>query len=283
MSKFIVFGDGSFGIRGAAKRLANQAEQSGLFTGGVKRWDVQALRSDFSDDYPEVLHFILSQKKGFGLWVWQPLILLKELLDASENEILVMLDAGCQFNLNPDSLNRFSDYIEKVHETGALFTQIRTGSFGLQKLDEIYWNKRETLVEIPTSIENLRSNQIQSGIVIVKRSEKSIEFVREWLRLCALDDFRLVREVDDRTFEIDGFQSHRYSQAVLSLLVKNSNFSVIQDETYWSPDWSTGLAFPIWAMRNRSGGDAHRRNFSDLVKIVFARLERKVQDFGRTN
>lgn len=277
MLKFIVFGDGSFGIRGAANRLANQAQKSGLFDGGVKRWDATALRLTFSEDYSDVLNFIFNQKKGFGLWVWQPLILLKELLDSPEGEILVMLDAGCQLNLNPASLNRFDEYIEIVEEMDALFTQIRTGSFGLAQLAEIYWNKCETLSEIPTSSEYLRCNQIQSGIILIKRSDKSIRFVEEWLRLCTMDDFRLIRDVEDRSLEIEGFQSHRYSQAVLSLLVKNSDFSVVQDETYWSPNWSTGLSFPIWAMRNRSGGDAYRRNLSDLVKIGFARLERRLQ------
>lgn len=279
MNKFVVFGDGSVGIRGAANRLGRQAKESGLFSSGVKIWDAKTLELCFSSEYPEALQFILSHRKGFGYWVWQPMILLYELLESSEDDILLMLDAGCQLNICPSSIGRFNEYVDLVHETGALFMQIRRGSFGLGRLEEVYWNKRETVAEIPTSGEALNSNQIQSGIICMRRNQANIEFVQEWLRLCLLDNFRLTLDAQDVASEIDGFQSHRYSQSILSLLVKNSHYSVIQDETYWAPNWSNGTAFPIWAMRNRSGGDAYRRNLVDKVKIALAKMERGILEF----
>jgi len=67
------------------------------------------------------------------------------------------------------------------------------------------------------------------------------------------------------------------------MLVKaDGNFSVIPDETYWGPNWHTGLGAPIWAMRNRSGGDAYRRNVVDLFWILIAKADRLIRDkFGR--
>jgi hypothetical protein len=78
--------------------------------------------------------------------------------------------------------------------------------------------------------------------------------------------------------QLRSYQSHRWEQSILSLLVKQRGFTLIQDETFFAPDWELGNDFPIWAMRNRSGGDAFRRNFVDLFKIGLAKFSRQFYD-----
>lgn len=279
--KFVVFGDGFIGLRQAAHRLARQATETGMFGSGVEIWNVDRLVKIFGNSNPEVLSFINSNKKGLGYWVWQPLILLYSMQNAEENEVILMLDAGCQINMTTEAIARFQEYLVFVEDKDALFMQIKEGSFGIEAYEEIYWNKRKVIERINVREESLQTPQIQSGIILIKNSPDALRLVQDWLNLCIENNFEFITDTDDPSDEVSGFISHRYSQAVLSLLVKRGGYCILQDETYWAPDWEVGTNFPIWAMRNRSGGDAFRRNIFDLSLIVLARLERITLRFLR--
>jgi hypothetical protein len=152
--------------------------------------------------------------------------------------------------------------------------QIQSGSFGDEKFLDREWSKKSLLEQLDPDQFYRYTPQIQSGIILMAKDDMTIDFARRWLELSQRDNHFLLKSPESVELEDPWFRGHRWEQSILSLLVKGSNFSYIPDETYWHPDWRNGANFPIWAMRNRSGGDSYRRNSTDLIKIALSRLVR---------
>jgi hypothetical protein len=276
MSKLVTFGDGSVGIRSAAKRLCNQAITSGYFMDPPEHWDLNEIDKVLPHFLSENQDFLKTHRKGLGLWLWQPALLIAALSNSAEDQVICFLDAGCQLSPDHSAQSVMAKYIEFVNRNDFLFIQIREKSFGIEDLSEIAWTKSDCLNQFNLDLESLESPQIQSGIILVRNCERVREFAFRWYENCRMMNYQLLVDSSDKSAESPRFISHRYSQSILSLMVKSEGLPRITDETYWFPDWSEGLDHPIWSMRNRSGGDAYRRNIFDLLKIAGAKIEREL-------
>jgi hypothetical protein len=279
MAKLITFADGSFGIRSAAKRLVRQGLESGYFSGGCESWDLSRLISvdlEFKDKH---LSFVRENPKGFGLWVWKPAVLLNAMSLAPEGELIVFLDAGCQVVQNSLAANRFKEYLNLAENSGFLFIQIKNGAFGVENSSEKHWSKKSCIQHFNLGAELTEATQVQSGVIIIANTVVGRNFVSKWYENCIANNYELLRDPGVEEIQEPGFVSHRWEQSILSLMVKQQSLLCLADETYWYPNWRLGLDYPIWTMRNRSGGDAFRRNGIDLFLIVLAKLERQIRSF----
>lgn len=269
--KFITFGDGSYGFRAAGKRISTQAHKSGLFPLGVENYTLERLYREDPGFEKSNRNFIEHNPKGLGNYIWKPQMLFQALQDSKNGDVLCLIDAGCQINLTVESRLRFQFYLDTVKANGALFMQIKAGSFGNEKFLDCEWTKKSLLNRLDPDMMYRFTPQIQSGIILMTCNETTREFAREWLALSQSNDYELLTSPNNFKAEDPWFRGHRWEQSILSLLVKRSEFTYVPDETFWHPDWRKGLDYPIWAMRNRSGGDAFRRNFIDLFQIGLAR------------
>lgn len=276
MTKLVTFGDGSVGIRSAAKRLRRQAIQSEYFIDPPEHWDLNRIDEAFPDFLSENQDFLKTHRRGLGLWLWQPALLIAALKNSPEGQVVCFLDAGCQLSPNRSAQSTMARYLESANRNDFLFVQIKEKSFGIEDLSEIAWTKSDCLNAFTLSLESLESPQIQSGIIFVRNCQRVREFALRWYENCRLMNYQLLVDSVDKSAESPRFVSHRYSQSILSLMVKSEGLPRMGDDTYWFPNWSEGLAHPIWSMRNRSGGDAYRRNTYDLLKIAGARIEREL-------
>ena len=274
MSKLVTFGDGNLGIKSAAKRLCKQATCSSFFTNPAEHWDLKRIDSVIPNFIKDNLEFFNNNKRGLGLWIWQPALIMSVLKETPEGEIICFLDAGCQLSPSMSALPRLIDYYNLAEQSDFLFVQIRENSFGIKNLSETSWTKAECFEFFNLKDRDLKSPQIQSGIIIVRNSERVRDFASRWYDNCKKNDYFLLKEESFSSNKLSSFVSHRYSQSILSLMVKEEQLQTIHDETYFYPNWRDGLDYPIWSMRNRSGGDAFRRNTIDLMKIGAARMER---------
>ena len=277
MSKLVTFGDGNLGIRSAAKRLCKQASRSSFFTSPPEHWDLKRIDSVFPNFIGDNLDFFKNNKRGMGLWIWQPALIMSVLRETPEGEIICFLDAGCQLSPSMRALPRLKHYYELVEKSDFLFVQIRENSFGIKDLSETSWTKAECFEFFDLKERDLKSPQIQSGVIIVRNSERVRDFASRWYENCKKNDYFLLKEESFSSKQSSSLVSHRYSQSILSLMVKEEQLQTILDETYFYPNWRDGLDYPIWTMRNRSGGDAIRRNAIDLIKIGTARIERNIR------
>ena len=274
--KLITFSDGSFGLRAAGKRLVMQADKTGWFSYPSEHWTLDTLREKCPEFIFKHEEFMKSHPRGLGLFIWKSALLVYQIEQLKDGEMVLLLDAGCQLNLTKESTKRFGEYLDLCKLNEMLAMQIPTNTFGYENLSDAAWTKKSVLDLLdPFSIYR-KTNQIQAGIIFAAKSEKSLRIARRWLSLCQESEYRFLVDPARTEPQAPEFIQHRREQSILSLLLKSEEIMPLLDETYFYPRWSDGAHFPIWAMRNRSGGDAFRRNSSDLSKLLLAKIERAV-------
>lgn len=254
--------------------MSQQAKQSDLFD-RVSRWSLRDIASIDLDFIARQSSYIEANPKGLGNYIWKPKVFLEEITQMNHGDVLVMLDSGCQLNLTQASISKFQEYVLGAIHTGGVFMQLPQGAFKIDDLSDSAWTKLSLLNYLDPKSIFRDSGQVQAGIIIVQKTPEVVDFADKWMDICQLDNNFYLSEPDPTEEQLERFHAHRWEQSVMSLLVKQSGFTLIQDETYFAPEWGLGADYPIWAMRNRSGGDAYRRNLSDLVKISVARIKRR--------
>jgi hypothetical protein len=274
--KLVTFSDGSYAFRAAGRRLANQADSTGWFDHPSEHWTTETLRTKMPEFYSEQQEFIKDHPKGFGFWIWKPAILSYLIDHLVEGEMVLLLDAGCQLNENKDSKLRFQQYVEICTARDLLVTQLS------HDLNDAEWTKRSTLDSLDPLGVFRNTGQIQSGIIFAIKSEKSQRIAKKWFNYCVDSNHSLLLDPSNNEFQAGEFKEHRHDQSIFSLIVKSEGIIPIEDETWFHPNWAEGLHFPIWAVRNRTGGDVVRRNFLDILKIFTARVERKILSILRS-
>ena len=218
--------------------------------------------------------FMRENPKGLGFFIWKPKVLIEELKLLDDGDQLVMIDSGCQLNITESSVRRLHEYLSLSRESGGVFMQLKNGDFGLNDLSDSAWAKSALLDFLDPKHRFRDSGQVQSGIIIIEKTKETTEFANKWMEVCELKNNFYLKSPARNEPQQPEFQAHRWEQAIMSLLVKDTEFTLIRDETYFAPRWETGEDYPIWAMRNRTGGDAFRRNLGDLAYIAAAKLMR---------
>ena len=279
--KLVTFSDGSYAFRAAGRRLVKEADSTGWFDHPSEHWTVETLRSKMPEFFTEHEKFILDHPRGYGLWIWKPAILSYLIDQLKDGEMVLLLDAGCQLNSNHKSKYRFLQYLDICRTSDLLVMQLADNSFGFEELTDAAWTKLSVLNSLDSHSIFRNTNQIQSGIIFAIKSEKSQRIAKKWLDSCVDSNYSFLVDPQASESQTNEFRQHRWEQSILSLIVKSEGVQPVLDETYFYPNWSEGLNFPIWAMRNRSGGNAFRRNFLDILKIITARVERLVLTFYR--
>ena len=242
------FADGNSEIIAAGERLIRQASQSDLFSSTVSY--NKAFLEDFLDR--SVIDLMSTRHRGFGYWVWKPLLIKQLLRDVvKENEILVYTDAGTELNFNVISSIRFRKVASKTEVQPVL--AFRT------KEPEFRFTKRKCL-EILNNEFEIYTNQIEATTLFVRNVDASRKFVDEWVNIGISQNFSLID--DSLSDEVPEFIDHRHDQSIFSILYKNFGFTSYHLK---SPEYSDNPkrisnfqrwafnGFAIWSIRNRSG------------------------------
>lgn len=263
--KLVTFGDGSLGWRLAAERLLAEAMSSGLFAA----CETFRLR-DILESHPKQpsREFFL-RTRGLGYWSWKPLVIHKSLHNIPRDiDGIVYIDSGCTLNSNPASNARMGDYFDISQSSEGL-------AFEMPENLERHWTKIDLAEKLGlVGSKSWNSGQLVGGINFWKAGNSSRSLAEEWVDLCFAQEFKFLDDSPSSLAESKDFKEHRHDQSIFSLLAKKANhFSVLPNETEWSPDWLTrGADFPIWASRHRSGLD-FKRSQSGRQNIWLRRSE----------
>lgn len=191
--------------------------------------------------------WIINNPRGYGYWLWKPFLVHQTLLQIPENDILLYVDSGCQFNMQ--GIKRFNEYLEKAYtENNCCF---------LLDHKDVTWCKANTIKAIFGDQEFTvfpNQNQIMATVMFLKNTTLNQDFTHEWFSWCIKDNYTYLDDSNSQHVNHASFQDHRHDQAVFSLLYKKLGLgNAIPDETYWAPNWhSAGMHYPIWATRNPS-------------------------------
>lgn len=276
----ITFGGGNFEFRRSAHRLACQAKSSGLFSTVTSITD-KNLASYIPDHWKTHSDFIKNSNRGFGFWIWKPLIIKKRLSEIPPGDALLYLDAGFELNLqNKGAISRFQDYVIYVKQHGSLAMQMQNiPSRNIYPLEKNYSKKALVDWLNPTSA-TLESNQLLGGVIFMESSHSNLEFIQQWCDLLVINNYILVND-DLDSGESAEFVAHRHDQSVFSIIYKEKSRFKIADETDWRPDWnSDGQNYPIWCLRNRTGISKGSMRTSDWIdKLMLTRKSRGISFF----
>jgi hypothetical protein len=248
MIRLITFGDGSTAFKYASIRLAQQAKKFNEID-DVKIYDLTNISKEYWNLFSKKT---TDQKVGLGLWSWKPYIIYEELNKLNYGDILIYLDAGCE--LNSHGKKRFHEYIQHTKSIEYLLFHLKNKNHN--------WTKLHPKFNDPNF---LSRNQLVGGIIFLKKTDPTINFINDWLRLCHENNAELLHDPKEGSSQRQEFIAHRHDQSCLSLAAHIHQLISIPDETDFSP-WIEGKNYPILALRNISSRQRYHYYF--LPKIL---------------
>ena len=108
------------------------------------------------------------------------------------------------------------------------------------------------------------------------RGTESHNLVDRWLQLITENNFELAIGGQENAM-LKEFNHHRHDQSILSFLWNRSNMGVLEDECFWSPDWSKGHDYPLWNARNRLYISVARNKFPRAIFRIIRKLHISVR------
>jgi hypothetical protein len=223
MKYFITFGNNEFSQQ--TLRLKKEAEQTLWFDKVIIE-----NQNTISYFYETHKNFIANNTRGFGYWIWKPYIIHQLLSSIPFNSYVFYTDSGA--SIISHKYNRLLEYIELLDSsTKPILTfaaQYEEKSFKKSKTLDYFGSMGYGLVYDESF---LNSYQVESGVLICKKTPFVIDFIKQWLDLCLLDNYSLVTDSKDN--EPNYFIEHRHDQSILSVLCKiNKSHIICCDEAY---------------------------------------------------
>jgi hypothetical protein len=167
---------------------------------------------------------ILSYKRGAGLWLWKPYIILKTLNQMQNGDYLFYCDSGAYY------VNEIQNLIDVLDKSGQDIMPF------VCSLLERQFTKKEAF-EI-MGFDKYDLNQIITTCILIKKNDKSVAFIQEWQdymydeRLSSYEHF--CPEIEEFT----DFVSHREDQSIFSLLCYKKELKVYRDPSnYGERPW----------------------------------------------
>jgi hypothetical protein len=265
---FVTFGAGDLFWKLAVKRIKKQASNSGAFF-KISDYEPEKL---FDISSKDDLSFIIRNKKGFGYWIWKPIVILDFLEKNPEVEAILYADAGCDLNFNFCSLKNWQRYLRNLESYECI-------SFAMELLEKS-WTKEELFKTFPLFRRFKNSEQLLGGLFLMKR-DFAIDFCQLWLTNMRISNYDLLIGSFDSTIQDSHFVQHRHDQSFFSLMCKSNEKVLILnslEEVYFEPDWNKGHEYPLWTSRNKSYVPKYKTGTLSQLWRLFERILKRLID-----
>jgi len=238
---FVLFADGPRSIKFAGYRLRRQINNSKISC-KTSIYNLNLIQNLLSETDKTFINKYIDVR-GFGYWLWKPLIIRDFIKMNPGLDYIVYLDAGVEFHYTKMSSKRFEEYLVATEATGLC-------AFSTQS-DKAY-TKRRALEIFNLEKREVEKPQIQSGILIFKQAVAK-KICSEWINLMRSENYQNLIDKVDSSREDDGFIEHRHDQSLLSLLIKSKKIGQIypaDQHTWFSQENNFLVSSPFWAVRN---------------------------------
>lgn len=172
---------------------------------------------DIDPEFKEENKTILKYKRGGGLWLWKPYIILDALKKLNAGDYLIYTDAGSFFIRSAKNL---INCMVRDNVDIMLF-EIST--------IEKYFTKRETFHLMECDEKFGDTNQICTGYIILKKTPHSVSFIEKWLYYAKDERISSYKKFIEGIKEHDFFSHHREDQSIVSLLAKKEEIIPYKD------------------------------------------------------
>ena len=217
--KLVSFADAAFRSRQVTFRHA--AERFGGFD-DIRIYDAQSLPLPWKENH---LSFMQQNPRGFGYWIWKPVVILDALLACREGDTLVYLDAG--YSLNSDGIDRFHEYVELAGDS-----EFRMLSFQ-NAVTEAYFSKADLAARLGLSLKSseMKTSQLTANIMLMQRTKANVDLLQDWITISVEDNYRYSDDSPSKLANHARFSEHRHDQSIASLLRKLRGTEVTHMET----------------------------------------------------
>jgi hypothetical protein len=166
--------------------------------------------------------FILSNKRGYGYWLWKSFLTLKTLNEMNEGDILIYADAGCEILIN--NRNQFNNSISLLNNDNSGFI-----SFEMRCNLEKIWTKSDLFQHL-NCFDLKDTAQLHATYFIIKKCENSMNIVEKWYEISSI--YSLLDDTPSNVANDISFIEHRHDQSILSLLRKLYNTTIIKENDF---------------------------------------------------
>lgn len=221
---------------------------------------------DLPKNYLKTLRYKL-HRRGFGYWKWKSYLVKKQIETMQNDDILIYSDAGVYWNNN--GIDRFLEYIELLDKSDKFILTFQQpylekdySKGDILKYTNTYNNEKITM-----------SLQLWGGCFIIKKNEKSIEFIDKWYDLCH-NHYDLITDKQSKAINLPGFVEHRHDQSAFSLLVKQYQHIEISYKEVQALDrnWEILDSFPIQGRRCNKKLQSTKAKFIRKLTIPYKLL-----------
>jgi len=161
---------------------------------------------------------ILECKRGGGYWLWKPYIINEVLNKINDGDIVFYLDSKFYF----------IDDISKIYSDYMLNNDILVWK---NKPNEPNWKmknwcKMDVIVKYNMIDKVFRENidDCWAGAVIVKKTENTVMYMKEWLDLCC--NYQDITDAPGKIKNTHFFRDHRHDQSLLSVVIYKYNIEL---------------------------------------------------------
>ena len=248
--------------------------------GGVDRV-IEFGPDDIDSTFREKNKNILDAAKGNGYWLWKPYFIDKVFSEIKEGDWLIYSDSGGLYYQN-----KVVNFIKKWEEK-EIYVVCQKTSY-----QESHYTKRDAFILMDLDVEEYaNSPQRAGGVVCLKKNERNIQIVKEWLNYA--QDERVITDMPN-TCGIDnypGFIAHRHDQSIFSLLSKK--YGIYTDDCLWvkfsEVNFFKTILFshkkqriqPVFCYHHTRYGSLPAIFFHRGIDPVYGKLKRKIIDFGK--
>lgn len=203
----------------------------GKFFKGHAQWTLEMLKST---EFYERNKNIFLYKKYAGYFLWKPYIIWKTLQEFPRHSILY-----CDANLYFKDFNRFQDIFNKyINEEEVFFIK------HWNRINKD-WTKRDTFVNMNADYPKYWNAPQVWSVIQGWRSDtsRSIYLLDEYINYCQNEN-SLTELPNIHGDNYEGFQSHRWEQSILSILVERFEINCPLDSEmikYLDKDYNSDL------------------------------------------
>jgi len=215
---FLSFGNEMY--KNSIKRIANEIKSTNMvnYIHTYNEFDLMEM-PEFWEKHKK---FILSNKRGYGYWLWKSFLTLKTLNEMNEGDILIYADAGCEILIN--NRNQFNNSISLLNNDKSGFI-----SFEMRTNIEKVWTKSD-LFDYLNCFDLKDTPQLHATYFVVKKCENSMNIVEKWYEISSI--YSLLDDTPSNVANDISFIEHRHDQSILSLLRKLYNTRIIKENDF---------------------------------------------------
>ena len=291
VKKVVLLAFASNDLKKSINRLSNQARESNFYN-EIKIFNSNNLPSALASKLSYLLS--INKKRGYGYWIWKPYLIKKVFDEIEYGDVINYLDIGC--HIIKENISKFNKYLDFINMDGKWILPFQYHSnfnYENKKISfparlEITFTKGDLLDYFGYyNDENiLKSPQYWAGCIFIKKTDKSINFINQWLEIFD-KNFDLIDDSFSNIKNYPEFHENRHDQSVYSLLCKRyklESFSAYECDWAYLDNkrtWEHNKFSPILAKRDLKYSIFRR--FFNRQKKNYRRLKSRLKENIKSN